>query len=353
MRSIKEWLPKIRTYIPSICIVVFSVLSISFYMYKIVKSDLSREEIIGNVVGSIIIGLTLSTLFRQQAINNARRSDIFVASLLQYAEKKDEAEKQMDKLPAFCLYKNDIELIDSKRDYLVSNSLSYKKYIDGYYDEPEVKQVLSKKQLRTLKNVENVRIYNITPHDLLCEAGSRRKYSTNRFIKPDSMFGVSQQKYMSRMTRNGLLSKFLLGFIFGYFTFKKIVDINNLEELLWTLFGLGVYLTLGIIDYFTTYNYMIETYRSEHILKKRDCLIEFMTLVNGNCSVIEQYDDYNIIMEIKKKRQEQEELMKLEQQKQEEAETLTQTIIFDNESGEIHEISPEIEEKEEVYNGEN
>ena len=44
---------------------------------------------------------------------------------------------------------------------------------------------------------------------------------------------------------------------------------------------------------------MLEEYRSTHIILKRDCLAEFVLMINKNENAFEEYDDMQIILKKK------------------------------------------------------
>ena len=96
-----------KNYLPVILVGLFSVVVVIYGMFHIEKNNASWQEVLGSICSSIIIGITISTLLRIQAISDARRSDEFKASLELYAQSKTDSEPNQDKLSAYCAYKNE------------------------------------------------------------------------------------------------------------------------------------------------------------------------------------------------------------------------------------------------------
>ena len=299
-----------KNYLPVILVALFSVVVVIFGMFHIEKNEASWQEVVGSICSSIIIGITISTLLRIQAIGDARRTDEFKASLAIYAQSKANSEKYQDKLSAYCGYKNEQTLLNSKRDYLSKNGLTYKMYLEGVYEDEKVREKLKKKQLKSLSKVDKIRIYNISPSELLAESSSGLKYTTSKFLRPESIFGKTTKEYVSDETGKDFFSKIFLGIVFGYFTLRSFINADNIAQLIWQIFSLAVYLTVGMANYFLTKNYMLEEYRSSHIILKSDCLNEFVLMISKDENSFEEWDDMLLVK--KKKREEREAIEKEE-----------------------------------------
>ena len=290
MDKVKSAINSIKTYVPLYLVLIVCLISVLKSLFGIKETDNTPQEIIASIAESMMMGISLSMLFRMQAITDAKKSTEFQSSLTLLATEIKNVESKQDKVPAFCNYKNEMDLISAKREHLSSQDLSYQKYVEGYYNDPSVYDSLSKKKRKVLEETQRIRISTITPKELLSNVGSKKTYTTSRWRKPKSRFGSSTGNYMNSALAKDLISKFILGILFGYYTLKPLINADSKGLILWTLFSLVIYLITAFVGYLSMYNKMIDEYRAEHIIQKTNLLKEFMVICKERPELLDKYE---------------------------------------------------------------
>ena len=280
-----EWL---SNNIQKITIVVVSIVYITQGIFKLTAKEATVLEILGSIGLSVAIGLIISSNLNNMGLASGRRSDIFVASLHRYAEAKKEAVPYLDKLAAWCDYKNSQELESKKRDIIQMGGLNWKGYKFGYYDENLDK--LDKDKLKTYYKAKYCKIAKLTSQELLSDL-PRKKYLFSR----NNKFGESEFEFKNRNIVWDFVSKLGIAIVCGLYSLTPLITEDNAAEILagvlWNATQIILWLTFGIMKYFNAKSFMEDEYRQTHIILKTEYLNEFIVTIKNNPKVIETYVD--------------------------------------------------------------
>lgn len=276
----------IRDNLQKVVVIIVSVLYIIQGLFSITKKDTTIIEILGAIGISIIVGITISNAFNSLGIKDGMNSSKFLASCEVYGKTKTEATPNLDKLNAWCMYKNSQELEFRKRQLIQNSGLKWKAYKLGYYNYHTDR--LKDEQLNALKQADNLKIEAISPDDLLNISISDRNKKYGKFGK-----SIKQFEKINFMT--DLTSKIGLGIICGLYGLAPLITKENagqmLASMVWNTIQIALWLSLGIIKYANAKAFIEDEYRQNNIILKTEYLNEFIITLKNNPKVIEEYDE--------------------------------------------------------------
>lgn len=293
-RKMEKAFAYIKSNMAGVILILLCIFFIIQDCFKMTRTGASLEEIVGSIAKNIIFGISISVLLRIQGLNDGKKSDEFRGSLKNYAASKTNIAENQDILPAYCNYKNETKLNDTKKQYLEENGFSYKKYIEGFYEKEEIIEKLTEEQKNILSRVNKVTIHRITPNELMYESSEFRK-------KPD-YFNESKDRssneinYLSSSSIKDIISKVVLGVVFGCYALDPLINEDTLSGIIWSIFKLLVYLFFGFIAYMDAYNYTLNEYRHTHLIQKTYLLEECAVIIEKNPDLLHKYSDEEMVI---------------------------------------------------------
>lgn len=276
----------IKDNLQKVVIIIVSILYVIQGLFSIAKKDTTIIEILGTIGVSIIVGITISNAFNSWGIKDGMNSSKFLTSCEVYGKAKIEATPNLDKLSAWCTYKNSQELEYKKKQIIQSSGLKWKAYKLGYYAEHTDK--LKEEQINALKQADELKIEVINPDDLL-------NISVSDTFKKFGRFGKSIKQFEKINFYTDLTSKVGLGIICGLYGLAPLITKENassvLASMVWNTMQIALWLSLGIIKYSNAKSFIEDDYRQNNIILKTEYLNEFIITLKNNPKVIEEYDN--------------------------------------------------------------
>lgn len=276
----------IKYNLQKVVIIIVSILYVIQGLFSISKKDTTIIEILGAIGISIIVGITISNAFNSWGIKDGMNSSKFLTSCEVYGKTKIEATPNLDKLSAWCEYKNAQELEMKKKQIIQSSGLKWKAYKLGYYDEN--KSNLKHEQINALKEVSELKIETISPDDLLNISISEKSKKYGRFGK-----SIKQFEKINFIT--DLASKIGLGVLCGLYGLAPLINGDNAGDLLasmvWNTMQIMLWLSLGVIKYADAKSFIEDEYRQNSVILKTEYLNEFIVTLKNNPKIIEEYDE--------------------------------------------------------------
>lgn len=270
----------IKDEIQKIIIILVSSIYILQGVFNLETKDTTILDILGNIGISIVIGITISSCLREMGIKDGRNDEIFISSMKTYGATKEKATKYFDKLSSWCHFKNEQELEFKKKDIIQSAGLSWKGFKTGYYEGHQDK--LTDNQKKAIETAKKCRIARLESEELLSDFPKNDKHI-------DKKFGETQKDFKSRDTLSNILTRLLTGIISGLYVLQPILNAETLANILWHAVQIAIWLTFGVIKYYSAKSFMIDEYRQSHIILKTEYLNEFVVTMENNPDVIKTY----------------------------------------------------------------
>lgn len=276
---------KIKNNLQKIVIIIVSVLYVIQGFFSISKKDATILSILGSIGISIIIGVTISSAFDSWGIKEGINSQKFLMSCETYGKAKLEATPNLDKLSAWCDYKNDKELENKKKEIIQSHGMKWKAYKLGYYDK--YKDKLNDEQLKDLIKANNLKIKRIKSDDLLNISINNK---TNNYGK----FGKSIEQYEQSNLITDIITRFFLGILLGLYGLSPLITKDNageiLANMLWNTMQIALWIAFGIIKFSKSKSFIEDEYRQRNVILKTEYLNEFIITLKNNPKIIDEYD---------------------------------------------------------------
>lgn len=285
----KKFVEAFKENFSKIVIILVSIVYIGQGVFKITKKDTTLIAIFGAIGLSIVVGLVISSNLKSMGLRDGRRSDIFLNSMKTYGLAKEKATPYFDKLFYWCEFKNDQELEVKRKEIVQSAGLNWKAFKFGYYEEHQEK--LSEKQIEALEKAKTCTVNRMTSQEILSDLPKMKwgKFGT------ESRFGESEQEYKIRGLVLNSISRFFVGIICGLYGLSPIFSQENLTEIIagvvWNTIQILLWLSLGLMEYSNSKDFIEVEYRQTHIIQKTELLNEFIVTMENNPKIIEEYDE--------------------------------------------------------------
>lgn len=275
-----------------VTIVLISTVYIFQGVFALTKKNTSIIDILGSVGMSIIVGMVLTSSFVSMGLKDGKKSNDYQLSLKAYASTKVEATPDLDKLFAWCEYKNAQELESRKKDIIQGAGMNWKAYKFGYYNEHTER--LNETQIKALEDAKKCSIVKLSSQELLSDLPNKneRKFS---IFKINSRFGETESEYQRRISIKDAFIKVFIALVLGLYTLTPLITEENFLDVLsgvtWNMMQVIIWLTFGVTKYFNSKSFIENEYRQTHIIQKTEYLNEFIATIKNNPKVIESYEE--------------------------------------------------------------
>ncbi|MBQ7308322.1 MAG: hypothetical protein IJW82_07345 [Clostridia bacterium] len=242
-----------------ISIVLISLTYIISGFVAIKENGKTFFEILGESTLVFLFSYFIIQSFSLQGILNGEDSKEVVNQRQEHIKIKQTLGEKISKLSGWLLKKNmDIEK-EIKTEALCDFGITYKDLISDNFDKTK----FSKKELKKLKQIKTKKITKLTASEILNE----------NFKKNNPLYlGQTKKSFLTQRNLSTLTTKLIFTLLFGYFSTAFIGF--NVEELIWKLIQVVMFLILGVMEYYRSYMYMTGEY-AEIISKKIVLLKEF------------------------------------------------------------------------------
>lgn len=287
----------LKDNLSKLIVVVMVLTYVAQGCFELVQKDWDFGAFIGRAGLSMVTGITLYTSMRLSGLRDGRKKAEFIASYNLYAEQKERVSRgKAFKLPAFCCYKNSQALEEAKQSLLEEYGIQYILWKKGSYEEGKpLYDRLDDEQKKVLKFINNgrIKVNMLTARGLLTDSPklSKRDLKNGRTIR-------EEKDYTRDNVVKDLLTMVLWSAIFSAYILKPIVDGDTLSSILWNTWQIIVWVAGGVSKYEDAIQFMINEYRQTHLIEKTELLSEFLSIMEHNEEMLDQYD--YVGMEIKR-----------------------------------------------------
>lgn len=248
-----------------------AVIAFAYLMFSLVaieEKDASLLSIILRTATSLLVGLSINRMMDIQGINVGLSNPEFKDVDKLYYQTVKNLGNSRAKVRPFCHYKNEEALKDVRETILAYAGLEYDDYFDenGTYtgELPKITKHDTKETIKDKKHqIKHIRwavrhkITQLTPTELLTD--DTRNLDPNYLGKK-----ISEYTYLS--IRNDLIVKLLPAFIFGRLT-VSIIEGSSFYLLIWAALEISLYVLMGFIKYYTSYNFITVNYKQRLVNK--------------------------------------------------------------------------------------
>lgn len=238
-----------------IAIVLLCVIRIVFGLADIERTGKSIIEIFGDGFVTLVFSLALSRLMDGKGLLVGTSTTEYNLALEEYRTIAKESTQYITKLGAWCKTYSEEKYKETVSLRLLPLGLTFEQFVENKYDETK----FTNAQKLQLLHVRKLRVERLTVSNLLsgdCAPRGDIDYTN-----------VSKEAYMKSSTKQDLLLKTIVSFVFGYFTVSPILS-WNWSGLIWALLQTIFVLGLSVIKYYTAYTYATERLKGKLVYNK-------------------------------------------------------------------------------------
>lgn len=252
--SLSAWLSE---NLIDIAVVLICIGYVGLGLLQVISTGKEPFEIVFDGAKALIVGLVISRLLKMKGVVAGERTVQFLNTKKAYGDIIDKATPFIDKIQKECdvLNAEKIRLLQTR--ILLRVGLSYDKFIAG-----ELPGNLTKDQKKAVKRATNVKIKFLDTDFLLCDANDEEGGS----------YGRNKKEWMRFTDVGDVLSKVLFAIIGGMYSVELMQGVE-VASLIWEAFQVVVFLGLGTMNYFKSYSFINDEYRTL-IIQKTNILTE-------------------------------------------------------------------------------
>ena len=261
--KVQQWL---KDNISTIAIVLMSVVYVFYGIVELEDSKKTILEIVADCGVSFAYGFSIKCLLNNQGVSNGEKARSFINVKNFYCGLLDTISPIQHYLGNFCDMQNEITLKKAQTAILKSELLSYDDFINNRIDINK----LDKKQKKAYYRARNIKINFISEGILLSDQ--------KNFIDTGQDIKANKNDYLKKSNKATLIIMILTAFLFGYFG----VDRNqgfNWNGAIWSMVQVAYYLGIGVIQYFSGYTFITDTYKTT-LVRKSNYIEKFKNMYN-------------------------------------------------------------------------
>lgn len=259
--KIQQWL---RENISTIAIVLMSIVYVFYGIVELEDSKKTILEIIADCGVSFAYGFAMKCLLNNQGVANGEKAMSFINVKQFYCSLLDAISPIQHYLSNFCDMQNAITLKKAQTAILRSELLDYDDFINNRID---VKK-LDKKQKKAYYKARNIKINFISEGILLSDQ--------KNFIDTGQDIKANKGDYLKKSNTAALIVMIATAFLFGYFGVDKNEGFDW-GGAIWCLVQVAYYLGFGIIQYFSGYTFITDTYKTT-LVRKSNYIEKFQNM---------------------------------------------------------------------------
>jgi hypothetical protein len=239
-----------------------------FSLVDIQEKDATLLTILLGTATSLLVGFSINRMLDIQGINIGLANPQFMEVDKLYYDTVKSLGDSRSQAREFCRLKNVEALKEVRTTILSFAGLEYDKYFneEGAYNgkltalEPSDSKDIKadkKHQIKHIKWAVRHKITQITPVMLLAD--------DTKTLDPNYL-GKKISDYTYNSIRLDLIVKLLPAFIFGRLT-VGLINGFSIHLFIWHLVEISLYVLMGLIKYYTSYNFITTNYRQRLINK--------------------------------------------------------------------------------------
>ncbi|MBQ8371561.1 MAG: hypothetical protein IJX38_01295 [Clostridia bacterium] len=264
-----------------------SVIYILTAFLQIDETGKSVARIIADGAVSFLLGTFFNEMLGLQGMMSGDRDDRVRQAIDDHGETVIRISPYIDRLDEWCESENKENYKRQRARILARGGFAYSDCFDAdgvaIPLKPNVERLKNpltrreeKHRIRIYKKAVRLKLTELKPGDLTGEGGK----NSDPFF-----FGRTKGQFESQQTARDIIVKVLTAGIFGYYGVRLITDFNA-ANLIWMTLQVSIFLVMGMIRLYKSYNFVTGEYR-HRIVKKTDELCKFENSVrkgedNGN-----------------------------------------------------------------------
>ena len=230
-------------------------------------SDKTVLEILADGAVSLLGAFLIKMVLDKKGILKGLISPKFVATTNVYGIKKTEISGFVEELDPFCNKKNEENLKQARKEFLLNYSMNYDLYAKGHYDNDETKKDI-------IKECRKIKVFKYTP-TLLTNAYDNSK-------NEQELLTATIEKYEKQQRLGDVALGIAIFLLFSYFVpGKNAIDAANT---LWYALQVALFLAFGMVKYMNSFYFVSEKLRGK-INRVIDILDEFINIREKNVGI--------------------------------------------------------------------
>lgn len=237
-------------------------------LIDIEESGKTPLEILASGFIALILAWSISTLLGQKGINAGQESQIYQATIKQYADYVASVDGHTDEFERFCEEQKVYEKDKIQRSIIAAAGLKWDKvFVDGNF---VISKDLNKEEKRAVLRAIKTKVYNMEAGYVL--GGIEQELKSEK----DESF----TSYQSKEAIKGGLMKIITSVIFGIYSIQLMQE-YNWAAVIWKALEVSVWFGFGYMSYFSKYEFVIEKYRKQ-IISKINLIVRFNDIIKKN-----------------------------------------------------------------------
>lgn len=255
---------KIKNFIfKNIIFIVVTLVCLTYIITGFVvinETGKSFLEILGESILVFLFSYFIIQAFSLQGILNGEISLEVILAKDELQKVKEEIGPNVSKLSNWLRIKNLETEKEIKTEALCDYGITYDQLIDNTFNKAK----FNKKELKKINKIKTKKLTKLVASEVLNESLKRN----------DPMYlGKSKKNFLTERNFSSLTTKLIFTLIFGYFTTSFIGF--NIEDFIWKLIQVVLFLIFGIMEYYKSFLFMTGDYVLM-IKRKTQILREFL-----------------------------------------------------------------------------
>lgn len=284
-----------------IAVAFIAIAYIATSMITLGETGKTIAKIVGDGVAAFLVGVLITRSFSLQGIVRGNNDDRVIKAREMHSEQIFKVEAYIDKLDDWCDKKTATALRRERTKILAVNSMRYIDFFDEdgvakpYTPLPAPEERKPKKVYKKLKKAHKkreesrVKCYekavalSITPLSASVLTGGKYK------ADDPYNFGQDIDDYEKANMKRDVISKLLIGLVFGYYVVELLSGIS-VADTLWKVFQLCIFCGGGAIQMMRSFMYMTDRY-CKRLLQLTGRLREFEAAQANIIEIKEEKED--------------------------------------------------------------
>jgi hypothetical protein len=231
-------------------------------LIQVTETGKTIVEIVVDGVIAWVFAYSISRMMVAKGLMTGQKTETYKATMSEYGKVIDLVTPHIDKLPDWCVEKNEKAKKRLQTNLLISAAIKYDTFISDDFDPSKY----TDEKRKIIDKARKLKIKELSPQLLTSERKQKADEPFN--------FGMSADEYMSMKAATGVVFKVLISLVLGYYGVKLITDFS-IETLIWYLVQVGIFMLFGSVGYLFSYLFATGALRNRFIAKT-NVLYEFL-----------------------------------------------------------------------------
>ena len=270
----------VKKNIFSIFLLLLSLVYILNSFLDVVPSGMTWQDVLYDSALGMAMGFSIKDNLRLNGIKAGLESKLFLDTEKDYHNELNSIEEDMQYLDGYCDRENSYLKIQIIKNYLEKYGLSYRKYLEKFYESKEEFEKLNWKQKWAIKRVEKIKITPISYSYIASDENA----SIFKSKKPTSI-----SAYKGRKRISSVISMIAISLVFGLYTVDLATDFS-ISKLIWYGIQISIWLMFGLWEYIESTQWVKTDYRLNYVNKIAH-IKKFKSLINKDRKWFEDYEE--------------------------------------------------------------